>query len=548
VAKPERARYAFSSEAFYTKQDLTVQIRLPLNYAAQAQPETSVRLLPEVEFESVLELPLNPIKESSLDPDNWEEFRLLAHRMLDEAIDFTADVRDRPVWKPVPQEVRTALREPVPVEGLPLETVCAEFQESILPYATGNIHPRFLGWVHGSGQAGNIVAEMLAAAMNCNCGGRDHGAIYVERAIIEWCRQIFGFPAEASGLLLSGSSMANLDAIGVARHAADPSVRTRGFTEKPAKFVAYSSAEAHESVAKALEMLGLGSASLRRIPVHSDFTMRIDALKSTIAADRAAGLRPFCVVGSAGTVNTGAIDDLDQLASLCASENIWFHVDGAFGALCILSDALRLRLKGIERADSIAFDFHKWMHVQYDAGCVLVRNGALHRAAYATRPAYLDRLPRGLAGGENWPCDFGPELSRSFRALKVWFAMKQHGIRRFGELIEQNCAQARYLAARIVKESELEILAPASLNIVCFRCRNSVMTESELDLLNEDIVADLQTNGIAAPSTSRIAGRLAIRVNITNHRTRTADLDLLVDSVLQAARLRTVRTPTLPGV
>jgi aromatic-L-amino-acid/L-tryptophan decarboxylase len=487
-------------------------------------------------------------EEIDLDPQDWEEFRELAHRMLDEAIDFTAGVRDRPVWQPVPADVRMRLSEPVPLEGLPLETVCAEFQDSILPYATGNVHPRFLGWVHGSGQAGNLVAEMLAAAMNCNCGGRDHGAIYVERAIIEWCRQIFGFPAEASGLLLSGTSMANLVALGVARHAADPSVRSRGFTDAPAKLVAYASAEAHESVAKALEMLGLGSASLRRIPVHSDFTMQIDALRAAVTADRVAGLRPFCAVGSAGTVNTGAIDDLDQIASLCASENIWFHVDGAFGALCILSDALRSRLKGIERADSLAFDFHKWMHVQYDAGCVLVRNGALHRAAFATRPAYLDRLPRGLAGGENWPCDFGPELSRSFRALKVWFAMKQHGTRKFGELIEQNCTQARFLAARVAKESDLEILAPASLNIVCFRCRNSAMTESELDLLNEDIIADLQESGIAAPSTSRIAGHLAIRVNITNHRTRAADLDLLVDSVLQAARLRTAKTPTLPGV
>jgi aromatic-L-amino-acid/L-tryptophan decarboxylase len=490
---------------------------------------------------------LNHSGEFSLDPEDWEAFRQLAHRVLDEAIDFTAQVRERPVWKPVPRDVRDRLSESLPLQPSPLEDVCSEFRESILPYATGNIHPRFLGWVHGSGQAGNIVAEMLAAAMNCNCGGRDHGAIYVERGIIEWCKQIFAFPQEASGLLLSGTSMANLVALGVARYAADPSVRTTGLTASTDRLVAFASAEAHESVVKALEILGLGSIALRRVPVHADFTMQIDALRDAIAAERAAGLRPFCVVGSAGTVNTGAIDDLDRLASICAAENIWFHVDGAFGALGVLSDALRPRLKGIERADSLAFDFHKWMHVQYDAGCVLVRRGDLHRAAYATRPAYLEHLPKGLAGGVDWPCDYGPELSRSFRALKVWFAMKQHGTRKLGQLIEQNCAQARHLNARLLKEPELEILAPAHLNIVCFRYRDPSLTEQELDVLNEEIVGDLQEQGIAAPSTSRIGGRLAIRVNITNHRTRRADLDLLVDSVLQIARIRSAKTPTHPG-
>jgi glutamate/tyrosine decarboxylase-like PLP-dependent enzyme len=388
---------------------------------------------------------------------------------------------------------------------------------------------------------------MLAATMNSNCGGRDHGAIYVEQEVMQWCRQIFDFPAESTGLLMSGSSMANLVALGVARYAADPLIRNHGVSGSPAGMVAYASAEAHESIVKALEILGLGSSCLRRIPVHADFTMQIDALQRAIADDRNCGLLPFCVVGSAGTVNTGAIDNLDQLASLCAAENIWFHVDGAFGALCALSDVLRPQLKGIERADSLAFDFHKWMHVQYDAGCVLVRRGDLHRAAYATRPAYLERLPRGLAGGQNWPCDFGPELSRSFRALKVWFAIKQHGIRKLGQLVEQNCAQARYIAARIVKETELEILSPANLNIVCFRYRVPAMSDSDLDLLNEDIVADLQENGIAAPSTSRVNGQLAIRVNITNHRTRCSDLDLVVDSVLQAGRSRRPKIPTHPG-
>jgi glutamate/tyrosine decarboxylase-like PLP-dependent enzyme len=454
--------------------------------------------------------------------------------MLDEALDYVESVREHPVWQPVPEEVKARLHAPVPLEGASLETICEDFRTDILPYATGNIHPRFFGWVHGSGQAGNIVAEMLAAAMNSNCGGRDHGAIYVEQQVIDWCRQLFDFPEEASGLLLSGTSMANLIAMGVARYAAEPSVRTQGVPPPPGSLVAYVSAEAHASVIRAMEMLGLGSAALRKIPVRPDFTIDPARLRAAIAEDRAAGLRPFCIVGCAGTVNTGAIDDLAELARIGAEEKIWFHVDGAFGALCMFSDRLRPRLQGIERADSLAFDFHKWAHVQYDAACVLVRRGDLHHAAFSMRPAYLERMPRGLSGGAWWPCDFGPELSRGFRALKIWFALRQHGIRRLGQAIEQNCAQAAYLSARVAREPRLELLAPASLNIVCFRVRAAGRSEQELEFLNEAIVADLQEAGIAAPSTSRIGGRLAIRVNITNHRTRCSDLDLLVDAVLQA--------------
>lgn len=495
----------------------------------------------------MVKLPLHDTAQGTLDPRDWNDFRQLAHRMLDEAIDFVIDVRERPVWQPVPAEVKARLREPVPADGSPLEAVCADFRTDILPYATGNGHPRFLGWVHGSGQPGNIVADILASAMNANCGGRDHGAIYVEHQVIDWCKQIFSFPSQASGLLLSGTSMANMVALGVARHAADASIRSHGLNGRSGKLVAFASTEAHESVAKALDILGLGSTSLCVIPVHPDFTIRIDALRAAIADERVAGRQPFCVIGCAATVNTGAIDDLDQLASLCADENLWFHVDGAFGALGVLSDRLRFRLNGIEKADSIAFDFHKWMHVQYDSACVLVRNGELHRAAYTMRPPYLESMPRGLAGGANWPCDFGPELSRSFRALKVWFALKQHGTRKLGLLIEQNCAQARYLQSLVSKEPELEILAPATLNILCFRYRSLDCAGRELDLLNEGIVEDLQERGIAAPSTTRIAGKLAIRVNITNHRTCNADLDLLIDAVLDTARSRLAKTPTHPG-
>lgn len=477
-------------------------------------------------------------REISLDPDDWESFRTSAHTALEDAIEFLRTVRQRPVWQPLPEPVRIALNAPVSTAGQDFDTVYQEFKDLILPYSTGNTHPRFFGWVHGTGQAGGIVSEMLAAAMNVNCGGRDHAAIHVERVVLGWCQELFGLPAQASGLLVSGTSIANLIALTVARNARDVGqIRAKGVGERP-RLVAYASTEVHDCVLKAMEILGLGGDYLRKIPTDGQFRIDLRALRDCIADDRGAGLEPFCVIGTAGTVNTGAIDDLDELATLCTAESIWFHVDGAFGALCVFSEELRSLVKGIDRADSIAFDFHKWMHVPYDAGCILVRNGDLHRSAFSMRPSYLGNLPRGLAGGEYWPCDFGPELSRGFRALKIWFALKEHGTHRFGQLIAQNCSQARYLAELIDAEAELELLAPVSLNIVCFRYRAPAIDERCSDRLNENLVQDLQESGVAAPSTTRIRGRLAIRVNITNHRCRRADLDLLISTVLAAGRKR----------
>jgi aromatic-L-amino-acid/L-tryptophan decarboxylase len=478
-------------------------------------------------------------REISLDPASWDEFRATAHQALDDALDFLETVRQRPVWQPIPQSARNALAESLPADGEPMEDVYRQFKELILPYSTGNTHPRFFGWVHGTGLAGGVIAEMLAAAMNANCGGRDHGAIYVERAVIEWSKSLFEFPKEASGLLVSGTSMANLVGLAVARNARPlANVRTGGLKNYPRPLVAYGSAEAHDSLVKAMELLGLGANALRKIPIDEAFRMDVKALEEKIEADRSAGYEPFCVIGTAGTVNTGAVDDLDVLASLCAREGLWFHVDGAFGAMCALSGDLRPRIRGIERADSIAFDFHKWMFVQYDAGCILVRRGDLHKAAFSTRPPYLQSLQRGLGAGEDWPCEFGPELSRGFRALKIWFAMKEHGVRKLGQAVEQNCAQAQYLAGLIARNPELQLLAPVGLNVVCFRFRADGLDAKALDKLNEDIVADLQVAGIAAPSTTRIRGCLAIRAAITNHRSRRSDFDILVDAILAAGKAR----------
>ncbi len=482
--------------------------------------------------------------ETSLDPANWDDFRARAHASLDAALDLVQGVRERPVWQAMSGDVKAVFAEPLPWQAQGTGATIAAMHAHVLPYATGNIHPRFWGWVHGTGTPGGIIAEMTAAAMNCNAGGREHAAVYVERQVIEWSRELFGMPASTSGLLTAGTSMATLIGLTVARNKyAGHDVRAEGMRDAPCDLVAYTSAEAHASVAKALELLGLGRRALRSIAVDAGHRMDMSALAAAIAADRAAGRQPFAVVATAGTVNTGAIDPIAAIADLCAAEGLWLHVDGAFGAPAILNPDLAPRLAGIERADSLAFDFHKWLHVPYDAGCILVRDGALHQAAFSTRPAYLAGAARGLAAGEPWLCEFGPELSRGFRALKVWFTLKEHGLTRLGAQIAQNCRQAAHLTAAVDQHPLLERLGPAPLNIVCFRHTPTGVPGVALDALNEAIVVALQERGIAAPSTTRIKGTLAIRICLTNHRTRTEDLDLLVQSVIAIGDEIHARTP-----
>ena len=472
--------------------------------------------------------------ERSLDPPDWSAFRALSHQMLDKALDLVQGIRERPVWSPVPSAVKKALAEPVPIDPQGAAKVCEDLVQLVLPYATGNIHPRFLGWVQGSGTPGSIIAEISAAAMNSNLGGREHGAIYVERQVIDWCRKLFGFPTTASGLVVTGTSMATFIALTVARFSkASYDVRRLGVQPSEGRLVGYTSTEAHSCIARTFDFLGLGQDALRQVPVDENYKMDIKALRNKIAEDLEVGNKPFCVVGSVGTVNTAAIDDLEELAAISREYNLWFHVDGAFGAIAVFSDILRPLLKGIDLADSIAFDFHKWMHVQYDAGCVLVRHEDLHRDAFTLRPEYLRAAPRGLATGNPWFCEYGPELSRGFRALKIWFTFKEHGIKRIAEKVEENCQQARYLAERVKVHPNLELLARPSLSIVCFRFIVPVKSEEELEDINQEIVMRLQESGIAAPSTTILKGKLAIRVNITNHRSKRADFDKLIDAIVE---------------
>jgi len=465
----------------------------------------------------------------TLDPRDWEDLRAQGHRMLDDLIDYIAGVRDRPVWQPIPDAVRAEFRAALPRQPTGLAEVYREFTDFIAPYATGNVHPGFMGWVHGGGSAVGMLAEMLAAGLNANLGGRDHIPIEVERQIVAWMREMFGFPTGASGIFVTGTSMANLMAVLVARTSTlGKSARQHGIGNEGALLTAYTSKAAHGCITKAMDIAGFGTDALRCISVDSSHRIDVAALRAQIACDREAGLKPFLVVASAGTVDIGAIDDLLALGALCREEKLWFHVDGAFGALGVLSPVIAPRLNGIEDADSIALDFHKWGQVPYDAGFLMVRDGERHRQAFAAPAAYLRRETRGLAAGSPWPCDLGPDLSRGFKALKTWFTLKTYGTERLGAVITRTCALAGYLEARILAEPQLELLAPVNLNIVCFRYR-----AADANRINWGIVIDIQESGIAAPSTTVLDGQLAIRAAIVNHRTDICDIDALISAVLE---------------
>ena len=468
---------------------------------------------------------LPPAQGPTLDPENWDAVKDQAHRMLDDMLDYIAQIRTRPVWTPLPGNIRGHFHADLPRAPMALDSVHQEFLDFILPYSGGNVHPGFMGWVQGGGTVTGMLAEMLAGGLNPNVGGRNQAPVEVERQIVEWTRQLFGFPHSASGLFVTGTSLANLLAVLVARTSrlGNDSRRT-GIGGEGARLRAYASRGAHGCVAQAVDLAGLGSDALRLIEVDGDFRMDMTALRAAIAEDRKAGLEPFLIVASAGTVDVGAIDDLPAIADLCREENLWFHIDGAYGALGMLSPVIAPLFKGLERADSIAFDFHKWGQVPYDAGFLIVRDGEQHYETFASPTAYLRRESRGLAANSPWPCDFGPDLSRGFRALKTWFTIKVHGADALGASIARSCSLAKLLEARIKAEPKLELLAPVALNIVCFRYRGGDTAA---------IVADLQESGIAAPSTTTVNGQLAIRAALFNHRTQPQDIEALIDAVLR---------------
>lgn len=475
--------------------------------------------------------------EETLDPQDWTAFRALAHRVVDDAVTYMQTVRERPTWQAPPETTRAHLRAPLPLGPQGAEATYADFVKNVLPYPTGNIHPRFWGWVMGTGTPFTALAELLSAAMNCNVGDFDDGASLVEDQVLAWLKELMGFPDEAGGLLVSGGSMANFVGLTVARDArAGLDLPRTGLSSAPRPLTAYASRETHSSNVKAMQVLGLGREALRLLPADDGFALDRRALAEAVAADRRDGKEPFCVIANAGTVNTGAMDPFDALADFCRGEGLWLHVDGAFGAMAAVAPALRPRLRGMERADSLAFDLHKWGYFPIEAGCVLVRDAAAQRRSFTVTADYLAAAPGGLASRTRRLAEHGPQLSRGFRALKIWMGLKEHGVEKLGRLIQQNVDQAAYLAERVRAHAELELLAPAPLNVVCFRYAGRPALKSG-DALNRRLLVRLHEGGVAVPSHTIIRGTYALRVAITNHRTRRDDLDRLVEEVVRLGRV-----------
>jgi aromatic-L-amino-acid decarboxylase len=469
-------------------------------------------------------------RERSLDPENWDAMRALGHRMIDDMFAYLTTIGDGPVWQPPTERARESYRAALPHSATAPERIYEEYQQNVLPHLIGNAHPRFWGWVTGTGTPLGMLADLLASGTNALAAFGDQSATHLERQVISWFTTLFAMPETAGGLLVSSGSTANLTALTAARDAMVPGFLQDGNAGAPC--VVYASDEVHNSVDKAVGMIGLGRRNVHRVATDDDYRIVPAALERAIAEDRAAGRRPICIIATAGTVNTGAIDDLEALAAIARREKLWLHVDGAFGASLIVSSQLRHLLRGIELADSIAFDFHKWFYVPYDVGCTLVRDERHLRDSFSPPAAYLAKLDRGVVGGGVSYGGLGADLSRRFRALKVWMSFKEHGADRYGEQIEQNVAQAKYLAGLIERAPELELAAPVPLNIVCFRYVGGQRSAEDGDTVTREILMCLQERGIAVPSSTVLDGRFAIRVAICNHRSTRADFDALVAAVL----------------
>jgi len=480
----------------------------------------------------------NGALEESLDPENWDELRSLGHRMLDDMFDYLSTLRDKPAWQPVPESVRDQLSVPLPTQPQDINAVYQEFVRNVLPYTNGNRHPRFWGWVQGNGTPLGMLADMLAAGMNPHLAGFDQAPTLVEHQVLAWLIEMMGMGPETSGILVGGGTMANITGLIVARHAkAGFDIREEGLqSPRHPMLTLYGSSETHGWAQKAAEMMGLGNRAFRRVAVDGDFRINLSALRRAVADDRAAGHRPFCIIGNAGTVNTGAIDDLAAIAKFCREEELWFHIDGAFGALARIVPSLASMVDGIEQADSLAFDLHKWMYLPFEIACVLVRDAMAHTNAFTLTPSYLARTSRGVIAGGLPFAERGLELTRSFRALKVWMSFKSHGMNAYSRLIEQNVYQARYCAGLIEAHEDLELVAPAPLNVVCFRFAPKHGPRDKLNLINEEILLRIQESGLAVPSGTVIGDTFALRIAITNHRSRREDFDLLVRTVSKIGR------------
>jgi len=463
-----------------------------------------------------------------------EELRRLGTLAADAVASHRERLLERPVFGKVGADARL-FDEPVPEDGTPFEEVLAFVREHVLPFPMGNSHPRFYGFINATADPVGAMADWLAATMNPNCWGGDHAAIHVEASVLRWLAEMIGYPAEAEGILVSGGSMANFTALAAARRSMTPgNVREEGLAgpDRP-RLTVYASDQVHHCVDKALDLLGIGTAQLRKIPTGGDFRIDMADLAAAVAADRRNGFLPAIVVGNAGTVNTGAIDPLDEIAGFCGREGLWFHADGAYGALASTVPELRPLFAGMEKADSVATDPHKWLYAPYEVGATLVREPGRLAATFRKFPEYLASDPESPFPGPAWFAERGVELSRGFKALKVWMGLKTHGRRAYAEQIANDIRLARFLADEVDRRKDLERLAEPVLSIANFRWRPSarVLKDADLDRVNRRIINRLVGEGSFFLAPTILKGRTTLRVSITNFRTTESDLLALLDEV-----------------
>ncbi len=460
--------------------------------------------------------------------------------------EFLARLRDLPVvHASSADEVRAAVARDVPDEPLPLAELVAYLRTLVFENATLTGHPGFMAYVSGAGTVPGAAADLIAAAINQNVGGwrLSPGATEIELHLMRWFAARLGLPETAGGFITTGGAMASLFGLAVARDVrAGWDVRRLGIAAGPPLTV-YASAEVHTVNARACDMLGLGSDALRLIPVDDELRIRVDLLRDAITGDRAAGKKPLAIIATAGTVGTGAIDPLNEIADLCEREGLWLHIDGAYGGIAALTDELRPLFAGIDRADSVALDPHKWLYTPHSGGAVIVRDQRQLAQAFGVNPSYVhedkELTRRGL--------DFyahTPNFSRGFHALKIWVSLLAHGWSAYQRRIAHDVALARRLFERAAAHEELETVGqPPQLSIACFRyvpreLRGDPAAEPYLNALNERLMAELQLGGRIFPSNAVIDGRFAIRACIVNFRTEVADVDALVElSVANGRRL-----------
>jgi glutamate/tyrosine decarboxylase-like PLP-dependent enzyme len=468
-------------------------------------------------------------------PEAWQELRALGHRMLDDLFDDLSTLREQPAWRPLPEASAIALGGRIPIHGRPPDEVYNALVEHLVPYTIGNRHPRAWGWVRGTGTPLAMLADMLASGLNAHVAGGHQAPVVVEATCLRWLAELMGMPAESSGLLTTGATMANLTGLAVGRHAkADYDIRKQGLQGcVHPQLLVYGSTETHSWALKAIELMGLGRDAYRRIPVTDAHRIDLDQLELQIERDRDAGHRPAVVIANCGTVNTGAVDDLPAIAALCRKHDLWFHVDGAFGALLRLTKEYGGLVRGIEQADSLAFDLHKWVYLPFEIGCVLVRDPELHAATFATQASYLEEAEGGIMAGGLPFADRGVELTRGFRALKLWMSLQVHGVDAYAGLISGNMAQAAYLERLIETSPRLELAAPRPTNVVCFRYRRPELDDAALDALNRRLVIELQESGRYIVSSTVLDGRYALRVAITNHRSQMGDFTALAEDCVR---------------